>query len=218
MPSRDELLVVRLVRCHGPDKLGRSGSSSLRVKADKAGLVPALLTPSLECRSPRLIGESDVNRHIFDRAKSPWCPARGLYNLVCCRKRPLLIVHAKTRLIRNVIRTVSSIQIGIMAKTPCFDSPPSMHTKRRVMCSNLSVIARLCSIQPKEKSRQKGSGLLANIFGTSEGSDWHGLDCSNWLEVLFRQTCSRLLQNHFLGLFIISPTQERRLPQLVMGG
>jgi hypothetical protein len=68
MPSRDELLVVRLVRCHGPDKLGRSGSSSLPVKADKAGLVPALLTPSLECRSPRLIGESDVNRHIFDRA------------------------------------------------------------------------------------------------------------------------------------------------------
>jgi len=46
----------------------RNGSSSLRVKADKAGLVPALLTPSSECRSPRLIGESDVNRHIFDRA------------------------------------------------------------------------------------------------------------------------------------------------------
>src|SRR5258708_27774345 len=86
-----------------------------------------------------------------------------------------------------------------MAKTPCFDSPPSMHTKRRVMCSNLSVMARLCLIQPKDKSRQKGSGLLANIFGTSEGSDWHGLDCSNRLEVLFRQTCSRLLQNHFLA-------------------
>jgi hypothetical protein len=35
-------------------------------------------------------------------------------------------------------------------------------------------MARLCSIHPKEKSRQKGSGLMANIFGTSEGSDWDG--------------------------------------------
>jgi hypothetical protein len=70
----------------------------------------------------------------------------------------------------------------------------------------------------KDKSRQKGSGLLANIFGTSEGSDWHGLDCSNWLEVLFRQTCSRLFQNHLFRFLIVSPTQERRLPQLVVSG
>jgi hypothetical protein len=68
MPSRDELLVVRFVGMSWARQTRRSGNSSLRVKADKAGLVSALLTPSLECRSPRLIGESDVNRRIFERA------------------------------------------------------------------------------------------------------------------------------------------------------
>jgi hypothetical protein len=38
--------------------------------------------------------------------------------LFATEKRPLQMVHPKTRLIRNVIGTVLPIQIGIMAKTP----------------------------------------------------------------------------------------------------
>jgi hypothetical protein len=33
-----------------------------------------------------------------------------------------------------------------------------------------------------------------------------------------RQAAFSLLQNHFFRLLIVSPTQERRLPQLIVGG
>ena len=44
----------------------------------------------------------------------------------------------------------------------------------------LTVMARDCAgCQDKDKSRQRGSGLLVNIFRTCEGSDLDGLDGSN---------------------------------------
>jgi hypothetical protein len=67
MPSRDELLVVRFV-----DVMGRTNSEErelvLTGKSRKSEPCFRSFDPELECRSPRLIGESHVNRQIFDRA------------------------------------------------------------------------------------------------------------------------------------------------------
>src|SRR5260221_8700684 len=113
----------------------RSGSSSLRVEADKAGLVPALLTPSLECRSPRLIGESDVYRHIFDRPN---------------RHRTQRFLHRLYTLLNRVRRArpeVSSIQNLMTLK------------KRSGLLSEKSV-----SRVPAGKASPKGDGAHQRFF------------------------------------------------------